>query len=175
MLHRLAALGSGDGATPPSAGAGTTAGTSWRPVDDDLAVLVYDSRGDAELLAAVRSTGTALASSRSRPGQVLLELDVVDGAPLQMTCQIIPAQAARLTIRHRSGTVDAGEDRHGFFSRPRLPAGPVSLAMRAAGGGRRARCHQLARPLTPVSSGAPVDTAGDAFRSGAGPMPRPRS
>jgi len=141
MLHRLAALGSGDGATPPSAGAGTTAGTSWRPVDDDLAVLVYDSRGDAELLAAVRSTGTAPRQLTFQARQVLLELDVVDGAPLQMTCQIIPAQAARLTIRHRSGTVDAGEDRHGFFHVPRLPAGPVSL-----------RCEPLAEGAGPVAT-----------------------
>ena len=144
MLHRLAALVPGDGGTPAAAGAGTaaaTAATSWRPVDDDLALLVYDSRGDPDLLAAVRSTGTAPRQLTFQARQVLLELDVVDGAPLQMTCQIVPAQAARLTIRHRSGTVDVGEDRHGFFHVPRLPAGPVSL-----------RCVPLAEGLEPVAT-----------------------
>jgi hypothetical protein len=137
MLHRLAALVPGDGSTAPCA----AAATSWRPVDDDLAVLVYDSRLDPDLLAVVRSSGTAHRQLTFQAHQVVLELDVVDGAPPQMTCQLVPPQPARLTIRHRSGAADVGEDRHGFFHVPRLPAGPVSL-----------RCAPLAEGAEPVAT-----------------------
>ncbi len=137
MLHRLAALVPGEGGTAASAGTATPS----RPVDDDLAVLVYDSRLDPDLLAAVRSGGTAHRQLTFQAHQVLLEIDVIEGAPLQMTCQLVPSQPARLTIRHRSGTADAGQDRHGLFHVPRLPVGPVSL-----------RCVPLAEGAEPVAT-----------------------
>ncbi len=139
MLHRLAFLVAPAGESPETA---ARAGRrSWRPVDDDLAVLVYDSRLDPELLSSVRSSGSGHRQLTFESRELLLELDLVERASLQVVCQIVPAQRARLMIRHRSGSLDLGEDTHGLFHVPRLPDGPVSL-----------RCVPLAEGVAPVAT-----------------------
>ena len=166
MLRRLAALaspGGGRTTSPPAVGpswrqagdagnaaadalrpggdARNAAADAWRPVDDDLAVLVYDSSLDPELLASVRSSSTSHRQLTFQARRLLLELDVLEGDRLQVTCQVVPAQRATLTIRHRSGHLDLGEDRHGLFHVPRLPDGPVSL-----------RCVPLAAGAEPIAT-----------------------
>jgi hypothetical protein len=139
MLHRLAFLLAPAAESPETAAGAERPG--WRPVDDDLAKLVYDSRLDPELLSSVRSSGGGRRQLTFEGRGLLLELDVVEGDVLQVICQVVPAQRARLTIRHRAGSVELGEDPHGLFQVPGLPDGPVSF-----------RCVPLAEGTEPVAT-----------------------
>jgi hypothetical protein len=117
MFYRLGQL------TRRSASSG-----SLRSVDDELAVLVYDSSTAAEPLAGVRGNAEPGCSRQLtfQGPDLLIEVEV-DGSGREMTCQIVPPQRVSLEVRHNGGTVDLGVDDFGTFHVPELPGSTFSL------------------------------------------------
>ncbi len=104
------------------------AGTGLRSVDDDLAVLVYDSASDRVATASVRGE-EPVGSSRQLTFQTdsfTLEVQL-EGPSHELVCQVVPPQPASLEIRHRSGCRDLGRDEFGTFYAGPLPDGALSL------------------------------------------------
>jgi hypothetical protein len=103
-------------------------GSAMCSVDDEPAVLVYDSATASEPLAGVRS-GAQSGSSRQLTFQgpdLLIEVEL-DGSGREMTCQVVPPQPASLEVRHQGGTIELGADDFGTFHVRELPGGPISL------------------------------------------------
>jgi hypothetical protein len=99
-----------------------------RSVDDELAVLVYDSATAPEPLAGVRG-GAQLGGTRQLTFQgsdLLIEVELY-GSGREMTCQLVPPQPASLEVRHQGGTIDLGTDDCGTFHLRELPGSTISL------------------------------------------------
>jgi hypothetical protein len=106
---------------------GSVPGT-LRSVDDELAVLVYDSATAREPLAGVRG-GAQLGGNRQLTFQgsdLFIEVDL-DGSGREMTCQVVPTQPVSLEVRHQGGILKLGTDDFGTFHVRELPGGPISL------------------------------------------------
>lgn len=113
----------------------------WRSVDDELAMLVFDSaREDAPLEAARWLPGATRQLTFQAP-DVILEVELTTAAPRELTCQVVPPQPAVLEVRHRGGTIEAEPDEYGTFHLCPLPRGPVSL-----------RCRPLSGDAGPVAT-----------------------
>ncbi len=129
MCWRLAQLARGD----PGAAGGS--------VDDELAVLVYDSAAEPEPLAGIR--GEVAASARqltfASPGLVI-EVQL-ENPGRELTCQVVPPQPASMEVRHRAGSLDLGIDDFGTFHLEGLPQGAISL-----------RCVPLSGGVEPTST-----------------------
>ena len=106
---------------------------TWRSVDEELAALVYDSADDTPALAGVRG-GSARQLTFSAP-ELTIELEV-GGSARGAVGQLVPAQAASIEVRHAEGSAFVDSDDLGRFDIDRVPDGPVSLHLEAAGGGR---------------------------------------
>ena len=106
---------------------------AWRNVDEELAALVYDSADETAQLAGVRG-GSARQLTFSADG-LTIELEV-GGSARGVVGQLVPAQAASIEVRHEAGSSFVASDDLGRFGIERVPDGPVSLRLRAAGGGR---------------------------------------
>lgn len=105
-----------------------SAGTGLGSVDDDLAVLVYDSASEPTATASVRGEET-IASPRQLTFEAesfTLEVQL-EGPSRELMCQVVPPQPASLEIRHRSGCRPLGRDEFGTFFAGALPDGPLSL------------------------------------------------
>jgi hypothetical protein len=99
-----------------------------RSVDDELAVLVYDSSTEPEPLAGVRG-GAQPGGPRQltfQAADLLIEVEL-DVSGREMTCQVVPPQPASLEVRHVGGTLELGVDEFGTFYVPELPGSPISL------------------------------------------------
>jgi hypothetical protein len=108
---------------------------TWRTVDAELAELAYDSMLEARGEALVRNAETHRALTFEAPG-LSVELEVgASGAERRLVGQLVPPQPAAIEIRHPGGTIAADADDLGRFSADAIPAGPVSLVCRRAGGG----------------------------------------
>jgi hypothetical protein len=117
MFHRLGQLAGNRGASGV-----------LRSVDDDLAVLVYDSSTAPEPLAGVRGSAQPGGSRQlSFQGPDLVIEVEVDGLGQEMTCQVVPPQPVSLEVRHPGGTIDLGVDDFGTFYVPELPGRTISL------------------------------------------------
>lgn len=95
--------------------------------DDELAVLAYDSMTEPEPLVGVR--GDTAGSTRQltfRGPSLTLEVQL-EGPARELTCQVVPPQAASLEVRHGSGSLELGADEFGTFYAASLPEGAVSL------------------------------------------------
>ena len=102
-------------------------GPGIRSVDDELAVLVYDSQTDPEPLVGIR--GDAIGTTRQltfRGPHLVIEVQL-EGSARELTCQVVPPQPVSLEVRHSAGSLHLGVDDFGTFHAPRLPAGAVSL------------------------------------------------
>jgi hypothetical protein len=120
-----------------------TAGPASRVAspDDELAVLAYDSLAEPERLAGVRGDSAEATRQLTFLGPSLTLEVQVEGVARELTCQVVPPQAASLEVRHGSGTLDLGADEFGTFYAPSLPEGAVSL-----------RCVPLGRDLAPTAT-----------------------
>ena len=105
-----------------------------RSVDDELAALVYDSVVDTDLLASVRSGGTASRQLTFASREIVLELEVPDGRSRGVIGQVVPPQPAEIELRHRTGTTSVASDELGCFELPVVPEGPVSFRCRSSQG-----------------------------------------
>ena len=97
-----------------------------RSVDDEQATLVYDSTIDDRLLEGVRSSGRSVRQLSFAARDVVLEIEVSEGAR-HLVGQVVPPQPAIMEIRHRRGCTHVATDELGCFHLPALPEGPVSL------------------------------------------------
>jgi hypothetical protein len=108
-------------------GTATVSG-AMRTVDDELAVLVYDSSTEPEPLEGARG-GAQLGSARQLTFQgpeLLIEVEL-DAAGREMICQVVPPQPVSLEVRHQGGTLELGPDEFGTFHVPELPGRTISL------------------------------------------------
>lgn len=96
----------------------------WRTIDTELAELVNDSLVSA---AGVRATDAARLLTFQGPG-VEVEVEVADtGATRRLTGQLVPAGAARVTVRWAGGSVDVDADEFGRFTAIGVPAASVRI------------------------------------------------
>jgi hypothetical protein len=107
---------------------------TWRTIDADLAALAYDSASEHPAAAAVRgSEGPRLLTFEAPGLTVEVEVTVV-GAHRRLIGQLVPAQQALVTVRHRQGsTVTVEADELGRFRADDLSAGISSLQCHLAG------------------------------------------
>ena len=113
------------------------ASLTWRTVDAELAALRFDSVVD-QALAAVRSAEGPRLLTFAAPG-LDIEVEVSPIGPRrQLVGQLVPAQAARIDVRHAGGVTTVQADQLGRFGVEAISAGPVSL-----------RCHLATEPPTP--------------------------
>lgn len=118
---------------PDDVVAAAKAAFTWRSVDEELASLVYDSADETPALAGIRG-GSARQLTFSAQG-LTIELEV-GGAARGVLGQLVPAQAASIEVRHSEGSAFVDSDDLGRFDIGRVPEGPMSLRLEAAGGGR---------------------------------------
>jgi hypothetical protein len=117
------------------------ASLTWRTIDADLAALEFDSAVDAAATAVRSGEGPRLLTF-SAPG-LSIEVEVSPIGPRrQLVGQLVPAQPARIDVRHAGGVSTVQADQLGRFGVDAVSAGPVSL-----------RCH-----LGGVPSSVPVVT-----------------
>ncbi|MHB8245766.1 MAG: hypothetical protein ACYDGN_10525 [Acidimicrobiales bacterium] len=133
-FRRLAELAQRTDPPPPevteaaiAVGVPPDASSAWRSIDDELAMLVYDSDHDCELLENVRSLGSAVRHLTFRAPQLLLEVEVTNSRPRALVCQIVPPCQAQLEVRHAGGGAITECDCFGTFHVPSLPPGPLRL------------------------------------------------
>jgi hypothetical protein len=121
---------------PPELVQGAIDAFSWRDIDTELAELVFDSLLDADQATLVRGPEERRMVS-FKTAELTVDLEVLaTGAGRDVMGQISPPQAAAVEIRQRAGTVTADADELGRFSSASLRAGPMSMRVSPAGGGR---------------------------------------
>lgn len=110
-----------------------------RSLDEELALLVYDSGRDGELVGVRSATGTRQLTFET--GDLTLELEVATGpagsvnqGSGSMVGQLVPPCPGTVEVRHPGGSVTVAADRLGRFSARGLPSGPMSLRCRAKDG-----------------------------------------
>jgi hypothetical protein len=109
---------------------GRSGSERWRSIDDELAVLEYDSDFDDTLLQQVRSVRGSIRQLTFRAPQLTLELEVIGSIPRRLTCQVVPLQPASLEVRLADGRHIEMARSGGTFVVGSLPPGPVSLRCR---------------------------------------------
>ena len=113
------------------------ASLTWRTIDAELAALEFDSVVDLATTAVRSSEGPRLLTFAA-PG-VSIEIEVSPiGARRQLVGQLVPAQPARIDVRHAGGVTTVRADELGRFGADAISAGPVSL-----------RCHLGDTPSSP--------------------------
>jgi hypothetical protein len=122
---------------PPAVLEAARASLTWRTIDAELAALEFDSAVD-QAAAAVRSGEGPRLLTFSAPG-LNIEVEVSPLGPRrQLVGQLVPAQAARIDVRHAGGVTTVQADQLGRFGVDAVSAGPVSL-----------RCHLATVPPSP--------------------------
>lgn len=97
---------------------------TWRTIDAELAALVFDSA--AEELVGVRSADTSRQMTFRSPG-VEIELVVVSETSRRIIGQLVPPQAAEITLHHESGPQTVHSDELGRFTFHDVPSGSVRI------------------------------------------------
>jgi hypothetical protein len=137
LLEELRAAARRFDPPPPPVLEAARASLTWRTVDAELAALRFDSVVD-QALAAVRSAEGPRLLTFAAPG-LDIEVEVSPIGPRrQLVGQLVPAQAARIDVRHAGGVTTVQADQLGRFGVEAVSAGPVSL-----------RCHLATEPPTP--------------------------
>ena len=117
------------------------AAIEWRTLDAELAALVHDSAEDGALLA-VRGVAAAPRALTFEAADLTIEIEAeVAGAGdgLSLVGQLLPPQAANVTIRHGERLIAVRADDRGRFAARGITPGPLSLRCRldaAPGTGR---------------------------------------
>ena len=130
ILVRLAAALDAADPMPESVIEAAKASFTWRTIDAELASLVFDSA--AEELAGVRSAEATRQMTFRTPG-VEIELLVVSETSRRLVGQLVPPQAAELTLHHEDETRTARSDSLGRFTFHDIPTGSVRLTCKLAG------------------------------------------
>jgi hypothetical protein len=117
------------------------AAIEWRTLDAELAALVHDSARDEELLA-VRGPASGLRALTFEAPELTIELEAEatdETGSLCLVGQLVPPQAADVTIRHGGELTAVRADERGRFVARGVAPGPLSLRCRldAASGASR--------------------------------------
>jgi hypothetical protein len=105
---------------------------AWHNIDAELAELTYDSGRDDELAASIRAEAASVRALTYRSVRLTIELEVGRDALLG---QIVPAQAATVTVQPASGTgAGVRTDEIGCFAIRPIPASPFRLLFATAAG-----------------------------------------
>jgi len=104
---------------------------TWRTVDDELAVLAYDSLLDDRTLAGVRAVD-AMRTLTFRSEDLSVEIGITDRA---IVGQLVPPTPGEVELREASGaTQTIPVDELGTFHLSPVPTGPISLRCRTSEG-----------------------------------------
>lgn len=132
LLDRLAAALDAYDPLPESVIDAAKASFTWRTIDAELASLVFDSA--AEELVGVRSADASRQMTFRTPG-VEIELVVVSETSRRLVGQLVPPQAAEVTLHHEQDERTAQSDSLGRFTFNDVPTGSVRLTCKLAGDG----------------------------------------
>jgi hypothetical protein len=113
------------------------ASLTWRTIDAELAALEFDSAVDVAATAVRSSEGPRLLTFAAPGLSIEVEVSPI-GPRRQLVGQLVPAQAARIDVRHAGGVTTVRADQLGRFGADAISAGPVSL-----------RCHFGDAPSSP--------------------------
>jgi hypothetical protein len=130
----LAALGEAMKARPAVPAWFTEMGKNayaWHNIDAELAQLTYDSRTDADAVAAARAETATIRALTFTSAHLSIELEVVGGSLLG---QVVPPQPGTLETHTRAGMTTSPVDEAGFFALEPIPPGPFLLRFRTADG-----------------------------------------
>jgi hypothetical protein len=104
---------------------------AWHNIDAELAQLTYDSRTDADAMAAARSESASIRAMTFTSAHLSIELEVADGSLLG---QVVPPQPGTLETHTRAGMTTSPVDEAGFFAVEPIPPGPFLLRFRTTDG-----------------------------------------
>jgi hypothetical protein len=113
------------------------ASLTWRTVDEELAALQFDSAVDQALTTVRGDEGPRLLTFAVPGLNIEVEVSPI-GPRRQLVGQLVPAQPARIDVRHPGGVTTVQADQLGRFGVEAVSAGPVSL-----------RCHLATEPPSP--------------------------
>lgn len=106
---------------------------AWRTMDEELAVLSYDSATlPADAMAGTRADPAELRAMTFVSADLTVEVEVADDALLG---QLVPPQAGEVVVRTQGGDATTVEvDELGWFAVRPLPAGMFRLHVRTGSG-----------------------------------------
>jgi hypothetical protein len=104
---------------------------AWHNVDAELAQLTYDSFGDRNLAAAVRSEAASIRALTFTSAHLSIELEVGSDSLLG---QIIPPRAGSLEVHTTAGVATTPVDEIGCFTVEPIPGSPFRLRCRTDDG-----------------------------------------
>ena len=104
---------------------------AWHNIDAELAQLTYDSLGDRERAAAVRSEAASIRALTFTSARLSIVLEVTDSSLLG---QIIPPQAGTVETHTTAGVTTASVDKVGCFVMEPIPSSPFRLRCRTEDG-----------------------------------------
>ena len=104
---------------------------AWHNIDAELAQLTYDSQGDRERAAAVRSEAASIRALTFTSTRLSIELEVAETSLLG---QIIPPRAGTLEVHTTAGVTSTPVDEIGCFTVEPIPASPFRLRCRTEDG-----------------------------------------
>jgi len=102
---------------------------TWRTIDAELAALEFDSAVDQAATAVRSGEGPRLLTFAAPGLSIEVEVSPV-GSRRQLVGQLVPAQPARIDVRHAGGVTTVRADQLGRFDAAAISAGPVSLRCR---------------------------------------------
>ena len=115
------------------------AAIEWRTLEAELAALIHDSALDGPAMA-VRGAATGPRTLTFEAGDLTIEVEAeADDGTLCLVGQLVPPQAADVTVRHGEELVAVRADDLGRFAARGIAPGPVRLRCRldgASGAGR---------------------------------------
>jgi len=109
------------------------AAIEWRTLDAELAALVHDSAVDAAdaLLVRGAAVGPRVVTFAAPELTIEVQAEVVDDTgSLCLVGQLVPPQAADVTVRHGAELIAVRADERGRFAVRGVAPGPVSLRCR---------------------------------------------
>jgi hypothetical protein len=104
---------------------------AWHNIDAELAQLTYDSHGDRDRAAAVRSEAASIRALTFTSTRLSIELEVAETSLLG---QIIPPRAGTLEVHTTAGVTSSPVDEIGCFAVEPVPASPFRLRCRTEDG-----------------------------------------
>jgi hypothetical protein len=137
LLRELRAAAGRFDPPPESVLEAARASFTWRTIDAELAALEFDSAVDLAATAVRGGEGPRLLTFAAPGLSIEVEVSPV-GSRRQLVGQLVPAQPARIDVRHAGGVTTVRADQLGRFDTDAISAGPVSL-----------RCHLGDAPSSP--------------------------
>ena len=104
---------------------------AWHNIDAELAQLTYDSRTDANAMAAARSETATIRALTFTSAHLSIELEVGENSLLG---QVIPPQAGTLETYTKAGLTTSQVDESGYFAVEPIPASPFRLRFHTSDG-----------------------------------------